>query len=233
MKATFSGAAGLAFAAMFKAMKILRPDRPIHPSGVALTGTIERLPGNAGSGIPWTDTPGRDQVAARFSRSLGAPSGWPDILGLALRLATEAGPADVLLASTPRSWPGRFLLTAHRYASSSTFTSLMPYKGAKGPVLLAARPEVTGPRLPAAPEAFRRALTTGTWTLGLYHARPAGRWIRFGTLTLALAPGRTDTAARFDPVLRPLPGAGTYTWASRLRQPAYAAARKTSPEGRT
>jgi hypothetical protein len=119
------------------------------------------------------------------------------------------------------------LLTAHRKASSSTFTSLMPYKGAKGPVLLAARPELTGAPLPATPSAFRQALTTGTWTLGLYHAKPSGRWIRFGTLALTLSPEEADTPTRFDPVLRPLPGVGTYKWAGRLRRPAYAAARAT------
>lgn len=226
MKASFSSAAGLAFAAVFRAMKVLRPGRPIHPAGVALTGTIERQPGSTGSGIRWVDSPGRDQVTARFSRTIGTPRGWPDILGLALRITTETGPADVLLASTPLAWPGRFLLTAHRNASSSALTSVMPYKGDSGPVLLAARPEMTGLQLPAAPDAFRQALDSGVWTLGLYHARPRGRWIRFGTLALSLVPGAVDTPTRFDAVLHPLPGAGTYDWAARLRKPSYAAARE-------
>ncbi|MCU1532177.1 MAG: hypothetical protein JWO49_1748 [Arthrobacter sp.] len=226
MKVTLSGAAGLAFAGVFKALKILRPDRPIHPSGVALTGTIERRPGSTGSGIPWVDSPGSDHVSARLSRSVGTPSGWPDIVGLALRITTETGQADVLLASTPMSWPGRLLLTPHRNASNSKLTSLMPYKGANGPVLLAARTDQPGRRLPATPDAFRQALGTGTWTLGLYHARPTGHWIRFGTLALTLDPDKADTPTRFDPLARPLPGAETYKWTSRLRQPSYAAARK-------
>lgn len=226
MKASFSSAAGRALAAVFRTIKILRPDRPIHPSGVALTGTIARQPGTTASGIRWVDSPGRNQVAARFSRSIGTPSRWPDILGLALRVETETGAADILLASTPMAWPGRFLLTAHRAAGSSAYTSVMPYRGAEGPVLLAARPQAAGPPLPAAPAAFRQALDNRTWTLELYHAKPAGRWIRFGTLALTLAPGEGDTAERFDPVLRPLPGAGAYNWASRLREPSYAAARK-------
>ena len=228
MKASFSGAAGLAFAALFKVLKVLRPDRPIHPTGVALTGEIHKRPG-AGSGIAWVDSPGSDTVSARLSRSLGVPSGWPDILGLALRINTETGPADVLLASTGVSRPGRLVLTAHRYASNSTLSSLMPYKGSKGPVLLAARPEHTGKALPATPDAFREALATGTWTLGLYHARPTGRWIRFGTLVLTLDPEKADLPTRFDPLLRPLSGAGTYGWAGRLRQPSYEAARRPVP----
>lgn len=226
MRATFSGAAGRAFAMVFKALKVFRPDRPIHPSGVALVGTIEKRPGNAPSGISWVDSAGTDAVSARFSRSVGTPSRWPDILGLALRISTEDGPADVLLASTPLSWPGRLLLTAHRDADNRTFSSLMPYKGSRGPVLLAVRSEPTGQRLPATPDAFREALGAGVWTLGIYSARPTGPWTRFGTLTLSLVPDAEDTAARFDPLTRLLPGAGIYPWASRLRRPSYAAARK-------
>jgi len=226
MTVSLSGAAGLAFAAAFKALKVLRPDRPIHPSGVALTGTVERRSGSIASGIRWIDSPGSDRVSARLSRSLGTAPGWPDIIGLALRITTETGPADVLLASTLLRWPGRLLLVPHRHASSSKLTSLMPHKGARGPVLLAAFTEPPSPVLPAAPDGFRQALGSGTWTLGLYHARPAGRWIRFGTLTLALDPNEADTAKRFDPLAHTLPGAATYRWAGRLREPSYSAARK-------
>lgn len=226
MRATFSGAAGSAFAAAFKALKVFRPNRPIHPSGVALVGTIERRPGSAPSGISWIDSAGTDAVRARFSRSVGTPSGWPDILGLALRISTDDGPADVLLASTPLFWPGRLLLTAHRHADNRSFSSLMPYKGSRGPVLLAVRAEPTGHRLPATPDAFREALGAGVWTLGVYSARPTGPWTRFGTLTLSLAVDAKDTAARFDPLNHVLPGARTYPWASRLRRPSYSAARE-------
>jgi hypothetical protein len=225
MKKSLSAAAGVAFAAAFRALKVLRPDRPIHPTGVALTGTIERR-GNAGSGIQWIDSPGTGTVSARLSRSLGMPPRWPDILGLALRIATEAGPADLLLASTGMAWPGRMMLTAHRYVSSSKLTSLMPYKGSRGPVLLAARPEVAGKVLPATPDAFRAALAAGTWTLGLYYARPLGPWTRFGTLALTLDTEKADLSTRFDPLRHALPGAGTYGWAERLREPSYEAARR-------
>lgn len=232
MTISFSGAAGQALAAAFKALKALRPNRPIHPTGVALTGTIERRPGCVESGILWIDSPGPAAVSARLSRSIGMPSGWPDILGLALRVTTESGPADILLASTAMSWPGRLMLTAHRYASNSKLTSLMPYKGSAGPVLLAARPEATGRGLSATPEAFRESLAAGAWTLGLYHARPTGPWVRFGTLLLTLDPEQTDLNTRFDPLRRPLPGAGTYGWAAQLRAPSYQAARQRRPQPR-
>ena len=226
MKVNLSHGTGLAFAAGFKALKVLRPDRPIHPSGVALAGRIERRGRGSASGIGWIDSAGTDPVRARLSRSLGTPPGWPDIVGLALRIDTATGPADVLLASTLLRWPGRLLLIPHRHASSSNLTSLMPYKGARGPVLLAARTESPAYRLPAAPDGFRGALASGTWTLGLYHARPTGRWLRFGTLTLALDTDGADSDLRFDPLVHTLPGAGNYLWASRLREPSYSASRK-------
>ncbi|MDP9998378.1 hypothetical protein [Pseudarthrobacter sulfonivorans] len=226
MKASVSRAAGAGFAALFKGLKTVRPDRPIHPSGVALTGTIKRSTSTTSSGIPWIDSPGSDAVEGRMSRSLGAPRRWPDILGLALSIHTDTGPAHLLLASTGASRAGRWLLLPRRDAGTSAFTSLMPYKGTNGPVLLAALPEPTGPRLPAMPLAFRQALGAGNWTLGLYYATLTGPWIRFGTLTLAAEPKTNDTRTRFDPAAHPLPGAGTYRWASNLRAPAYATARK-------
>lgn len=227
MNARISRAAGAGFAALFKSLKALRPDRPIHPAGVALTGTIERYPGTTDSGIGWIDSPGNDPVEARLSRSIGTPARWPDILGLAIRIHRDTGPADLLLASTGTSRAGRWFLAPHRKTSS--FTSLMPYKGTHGPLLLATLPEPAGPRLPATPEAFQQALGTGTWTLGLYHATPAGPWTRFGTLTLATAPHTADTRTRYDPTTHPLPGARTYNWAANMRAPAYATARTPAP----
>ena len=229
MKESVSRAAGAGFATLFKALKALRPDRPIHPTGLALSGTIERSTSPTTSGIAWIDSLGSNAVEGRLSRSLGTPATWPDILGLALRIRTDTGPSDILLASTGTSRAGRWLLLPRRKAGPCAFTSLMPYKGTKGPVLLAALPEPKGPRLPAQPLAFRQALGGGNWNLGLHHATLTGPWTRFGTLTLAAEPTTDDTSTRFDPTTHPLPGAGTYQWASNLRSPAYATARTKKP----
>lgn len=53
--------------------------------------------------------------------------------------------------------------------------------------------------------------------------------IRFGTLVLALDSGKADLNTRFDPLSRPLPGAGTYRWAGKVRAPSYVAARQPLP----
>lgn len=219
--------AGSAFAALFRAIKVLRPHRPIHPKGIRLVGTLERDAGSReASGIPWLDTAGSNVVDARLSRSIGLPDACPDIIGLAVRFTEQDKLSDMLLATTGPTGLGRFILRLRRDAASAVFSSMMPYKSDDGPVLIAAR-TIGGPaKLPVEPRAFRALLGDESWTLELHHARPLGPWTRFGTLTLTLADQAEDTAARFDPVLNPLPTARTYGWTQRLREPSYALARR-------
>lgn len=239
-----SATAGGAFAGMFRLIKLGRPDRPIHPDGVGLAGELSRTgsPGEP-SGLDWLDTPGTETVEARFSRSVGLPQGLPDILGLALRVtpvggtapggpaagpagtgtpgtgAPGAGPADVLFASTGWGLPGRFLLQPKLDVASATLTTLMPYRGRKGPVLLGLRTE----QLPVG------SLSSGEWVLGLYWARPTGQWRQCGELRLRAAPEPRDTPLRFDPLANQPAGAQTYAWTRRLREPSYLAAQRPAP----
>jgi len=220
--------AGSAFAAAFRAIKMVRPNRPNHPEGVHLVGTLERDEGpRPASGIPWLDTAGTSQVDARLSRSIGLPGSFPDIIGLAVRFSEKDKLSDVLLATTGATGLGRFILRLRRDAASAVFSTMMPYKSETGPVLIGAR-TIAGPKkLPADPGAFSSQLGQQAWILELHHASPLGPWTRFGTLTLTLADGvGKDTAARFDPVLNPLPTASTYGWTRRLREPSYAVARR-------
>jgi hypothetical protein len=267
---TSNGAADLAgrgFAAAFRAVKAVRPFRPIHPRGISLVGELT-LTGAAGriaaglpgaSGITWLDDAGTRQVRGRFSRSVGLPESLPDILGLALRVASGTGGsggaddipdvgdsddvADVLFASTGWGIPGRFMLLPKLDVGTAKFTTLMPYKGANGPVLLGLRTLSLPGRATGRADTdgnFRESLATGDWTLALLYATPAGRWVQAGVLHLrAAVPGGADaasgdraggdTAIRFDPLKHHLPGAGTYTWERRLRERSYRAARRPAP----
>lgn len=247
--------AGQAFAAVFKVIKNVRPVRPIHPRGLGLVGELTRhgmedravtgMPG-ARSGISWLDTAGTDQVLARFSRSVGLPAAFPDILGLALRIGAGAGagaeaeaegmegrqPADILFASTGWGFPARFLLLPKIDVGTARFTTLMPYKGAVGPVLLGLRTLSLPPAATGRAETggdFKDALGTGEWVLALSFATPTRRWIHAGTLRLRAAPGPEDLPTRFDPLEHPLPGAGTYPWTRRLREYSYRVARGPAP----
>ncbi|MDI2034703.1 hypothetical protein PJL15_01825 [Paenarthrobacter nitroguajacolicus] len=219
--------AGKAFAAVFRAIKVIRPHRPIHPKGIRLVGTLDRDAGaRKASGIPWLDASGSTLVEARVSRSIGLPDAFPDIIGLAVRFTEQGNRSDMLLATTGPTGLGRFILRLRRDAAGAVFSSMMPYQSGSGPVLIAAR-SIGGPeKLPVEPATFRSILSDATWTLELHHASPLGPWTRFGTLTLRLADDAEDTRERFDPVLHPLPTAGTYGWTKRLREPSYAAARR-------
>ncbi|WP_251042747.1 SRPBCC family protein [Arthrobacter sp. ISL-69] len=214
-------AAGRAFAAMFRALKLARPDRPIHPDGVGLDGVLTRTgDGGRSSGIDWLDARGVDPIEARFSRSVGLPQTLPDILGLALRITpSDGGTADVLFASTGWKVPGRFLLMPTLDAATAALTTLMPYRGRKGPVLL-------GLRTVSLPSG---SLASGEWVLGLYWARPAGPWRQCGELRLRAAPIPSDTRLRFNPLENQLPGARTYAWTRRLRERSYRAAQRPAP----
>jgi hypothetical protein len=225
-----SEAAGHAFAGLFRILKVARPGRPIHPKGVGLAGELTRT-GNSGgpSGLDWLDAPGTDSVVARFSRSVGLPSQLPDVLGLALRItpssggargtASDGGTADVLFSSTGWQLPGRFLLQPKLDASTATLTTLMPYRGRNGPVLLGLRTI----SLPG------RSVTSGRWVLGLYWAKPAGPWQQCGELRLQAAPEPADTPLRFNPLENQPPGAQAYAWTRRLRERSYQTAQQAAP----
>jgi hypothetical protein len=155
--------------------------------------------------VPWLDEPGTDEVQVRVSRAIGLPAPLPDIHGLAVRVPVDAGHADLLLATTGLGRVTRFLLTFTRHPHGRPLTTLLPYRGPHGPILLAARPE-------------------SDLELELMWATPRGPWVSFGRLVLAATAG-PDVMVSFDPLVNPLPGLGNYEWVQSLREPAYGAAR--------
>ncbi|SFN59597.1 hypothetical protein [Mycetocola miduiensis] len=214
---------GRLLAEVFSLLKRLRHPRPIHPHGVALQGTVRFLTGSAPTGVAFLDSPPAAEIAvsARVSRSIGVPSPLPDVIGLALRLATPAGAADILLASTGFGVPSRFWLALQRSPSRAKFTTLFPYRSPRGPVLLAAR-TIDPENLPTEPRDLAAALEHTTWRLRLYAATPTGLWHPFAVLELGRPAGSPlDRSDRYDPVSNALPGTESYPWARRVREPSY------------
>ena len=204
-------AGGAALATVVRALSAARPaTKPLHPQGTVLHGVLRRHGGDEQSGVPWLDERGEDEVLVRLSRAVGLPQPLPDIFGLALRVpgAQDGRPSDLLLATTGSRVPTRFLLTWHREGHQRVFTSLLPYRSERGPVVLAARR--------TADDAYELA-----W------ARPAGGWHGFARLELREEPAH-DEPVSFDPVAHPLPGLENYGWVRRLRQPSYLTARRSS-----
>ncbi|MEZ0580326.1 hypothetical protein [Nocardioides sp. MH1] len=215
---TASSAAGKVLAGASRTLAWTRPSRkPLHPAGDVLVGRLVRTGGQPPSGATWLDTAGEDEVLVRLSRAVGLPRPLPDIHGLAVRIPTgDHDFADLLLATTGLGRLGRFVLLPERSTGRRALTSLLPYRGPRGPVLIAARPvadlELPGPARPA---------------FELMWASPAGPWVTFGRLDLSETSG-PDPAISFDPVRNPLPDLTFYRWVQRLRAPAYRAARDAS-----
>ena len=208
MLATFVGRAlGGAFFLLGKA----RGRKALHRRGEVLEGMIGRRGAVGRTGVAWLDEAGTDHVAVRFSRSLGLPAPRPDILGLALRIATQPGQfGDVLLATTGTGLLGRYVLLPTRRYGLRAYTSLFPYRTLAGPLLLAAIPTAGSPR-----------------RYELAYARPTGPWLPFATLEITQTTYRGhDVDLSFDPVLNVVPGLETYDWAAQLRRFSYAASRR-------
>lgn len=218
MLSAASRAGGAGLKAVFAGMKVFQPDRPIHRHGVVLEGTLTRT--RVFSGEDWIDMPGEETVLARISRSIGLPDFLPDIAGMALRI----GNADVLLSTTGHGLPGRFVLRPRRSVVDGPFTSLMPFRGVGGPVVLAARREGPGPELDRLEElrGFESELQ-----FGIYYSRLRGPWTRFGTLCVTVSETQ-DESLRFHPVHRAPARLGLYEWTRNLRVPSYALAQRRS-----
>jgi hypothetical protein len=182
--------------------------KPLHPAGEVLTGRIHRHGSEPTTGVPWLDEPGEDDVLVRRSRAVGLPAALPDIHGLAIRVRTAEGDADLLLASTGWGRVTRFVLTASRDPAARPLTTLLPYRTPHGPLLVGAR--AMGPHS-----------YTLAWSV---HGGP---WQTFGVLMLSrLLAG--DQQVSFDPVRHQVPGLEQYPAVVRLREPAYRRARASS-----
>lgn len=202
-------AGGSVLAGATQALAALRPaTKPLHPAGEILTGRIHRHGSDPLAGVPWLDEPGEDEVLVRRSRAIGLPAALPDIHGLAIRVRTDDGDADLLLASTGWGRLTRFVLTVSRDPAGRPLTTLLPYRTPGGPVLIGARA--------MGPDSY-----TLTWAV---HGGP---WQTFGVLILSRRPaGEPDIS--FDPVRHQLAGLEQYPAVVRLREPAYHRARASS-----
>lgn len=201
-------AGGAVLATAVRGLARARPSaKPLHPRGEHARATLTRF-GGGDSGVAWLDEPGNDDVVVRMSRALGLPRTWPDVRGIALRLHLGDGDADLLFATTGWGRVTRFVLTTARAVDQRAYTTLLPYRSPRGPVVLGLRPE-------------------GGGTFRLERAYGTGPWTAFGRLVVDRP--YDGPALAFDPVLAPVPDLAPYAWVSPLRQPAYRAAR----QGRT
>ncbi|RBY92940.1 phosphodiesterase [Blastococcus sp. TF02A-30] len=213
--------AGRAVAVPLAAIARWRRGKPMHPRGAVLHGVLERHGGPRPWGVPWLDATASDPVLVRLSRGAGLPALLPDALGIAVRLgAGSAQPVDLLLTSAG-SGPLTRLVPLLRSDAAATYSSIMAYSTAAGPVRLAAFPD--RPHLPSDPEP-QAAVAREHPSFTLAAAHGLGPWHPFARLTLTAPVEELDPELRFDAVRHPPPGLVPDGPIARFRAPAYAAA---------
>lgn len=202
-----AGAAGRVLAAGLGAVASLRRGKPLHPRGEISRATLEVTHVLPGAG-PFLGEPGTYDGLARHATAMGLPSPLPDIDGLALRLPTAGGDADLLFASTGTGRLTQYLLAPHRADRRVPLTTLFPFESGGGRVVLGLFPQGAG-------YLFRASVASGPW-------QPLGR--------LALRPLDVEDPPdlRFDPIRNTPPGLAFHPALVRLRDPAYVAARRRS-----
>ena len=200
-------AGGSVLATGTRVLGALRPAaKPLHPVGRVVASRLHRS--GLGTGVAFLDDAGDQQVVVRESRAIGLPEVLPDIHGLAIRVVNPDGsPGDLLLATTGWGRLTRFLLTASRTPYGRPMTTLLPYRTVVGPVLLGARS--------GSPGIVQLACAVG-----------AGPWRPFAELVVS-RDDAPDQAISFDPVRNRVDGLEQYPVVTRLRAPAYSAARRS------
>ncbi|MGA5302297.1 hypothetical protein ACPCHT_20380 [Nucisporomicrobium flavum] len=180
-----------------------RTRRFLHPDGRSFTGELEVWGLGAPAGAALLDRPGRHPVTLRISKGAGTPPGYPDVLGVAVRVhGPVAGHRCDLLFST--AGRGRWLrhVPTLRRSFDTVYGTIVAYRTATGRKLyLSVQPDLDGAALGRTLESVVAAADGDGAQLLLGAAdgdaavRLFGR-VRFGQELAA----RADAELAFDPV---------------------------------
>ena len=204
---------------------LARRDRAMHTVGRTYRATVEPVASAEASGALWVDTLGPREALVRFSRGVGLPPWAPDVQGIAVRLPERRSHTDLLFSSTGLRGPGRFVLVPRRSVLAGPASTLMPFRGPDGPLVLAVEPaEEDRTRTPTQAEGAVPAdapSPSGTrWRL--LWSGVTGAWHPFAELVVGDDAGPlVERGTRFDPLGASPPGLPSYRWAAALRRPAY------------
>jgi hypothetical protein len=177
----------------------------LHPRGRTHRATVEA----------WELLrPGRYAALVRLSKGTPTPRGWPDLLGMALRVFDGAGDGrhvDLLMTTTGRAPILRHVL-APRRSTAATYTTILSLRdGRRRRRYLAALPDGEGVFL-------------------LAQASPFGRWKPWARLVVGAA---VEQLVDFDPNGHLPPGLRAVGFIQRMRARAYPASQRARRRRRT
>ncbi|WP_433387165.1 phosphodiesterase [Micromonospora sp. KLBMP9576] len=210
------------------ALTRLRRARLLHPAGHSFAGevTVWGAPGPP-TGVPLLDEPGRFRATLRLSKGVPTPGGWPDVLGLAVRLHRDPGRPFDLLVSSSGAAPVLRNLPLPRRRFAGTYSTIMSFRAGRRRLFLAALADPESPGLGRSLSEVAAAARTDAPRLVLAVASAVGRWRPFGQVSIgARLDAGEDAALAFDPIGNLPPGlraAGPLAW---LREHSYRGSRR-------
>ncbi|MEV4759606.1 phosphodiesterase [Micromonospora sp. NPDC049559] len=207
-----------------RAVSRWRGGRLLHPRGRSFEGHVELWGGLAGH---VATGPGRFPATIRLSRGVPTPEGWPDVLGLAIRIHTATRPVDLLVSSAGRP-PVLRHLPLPRRDFAGPYSSILSYRRAGRRCYLSAEARPLGARL----DAVAARVRDGAVVFVLSAASATGRWVPFGQATLREPlPATADAALAFDPIGNHPTGLLPAGLIQRTRAVAYAVSRRSRGAG--
>lgn len=211
---------------VFAGLARLRRAKAFHPRGTVARGVL-RLDDPA-STLGSVLGVGERPVEARLSRGIGLPEHLPDILGLALRVPSDAGPVDLLMTSVAPGRLGAFVLLPSPRWTARRFSTLLPYVGPVGSVVIGAE-AVHDHASTAALDEARAAIAGGGLELHVLEHPRHGGWRIVGRVRLDQH--ATMAPDGFDPVLNAHPRLRLARGLTTLRAAAYAGSRRGRGRG--
>ncbi|WP_433158264.1 hypothetical protein [Kribbella sp. CA-247076] len=197
------------FSAFFRSLARLRGSPAVHPRGVTFAARLV-------VDQPTPVIPDGDHVATvRLSKGAGTPGGWPDVLGLALRI--DVG--DFLFSSSGEGVWTRWLPTPAGDWATPRYGTLAPYESAGRWWWLMLTP--SGP--PVGHASVRELKEPPDFTL--YLGDETAEWRPVGRLTIDEVIDGSGIV--FDPILNHPPTAQPAPrWLRDLRERAYSSSRQ-------
>lgn len=207
----------------------------MHEPGIAFRAVLELDPPEGFvRGAPLFAEPASYGATIRFSRGIGLPQPWADLLGIAVRVHDAYGPGlvqDLLVTSSSgRPVARRMLLPSRDGFFGQRFSSVLPYRIGHRRTLLGMHATVAPAGEGTDFERLAAAHARGDLTFDLALAAGPG-WTRVGTVRVGERLDReTSTALTFDPWTTG-PGVRPAGVLNLLRSAAYPASRRMRGEG--
>ncbi|MDZ5445708.1 phosphodiesterase [Micromonospora sp. 4G57] len=205
-----------------------RHARLLHPTGRTFSAEA-MIWGTSGpqTGVPLLDLPGRYPATVRLSKGVPTPSGWPDVLGLGVRLHRDPEPPVDLVVSSSGAAPVLRNLPLPRRRFTGTYSSIMSFRAGRRRLFLAALADPDSPDLGRSlADVSAAAARVDAPRLVLAVASAVGPWRPFGQVCLVDQRGaREDAALAFDPIGNVPPGLRVVGPIARLRDRTYRGSR--------